>query len=230
MCALLYVNGSYISTSKPGQALKDVMTAQDMVKDNDLVSFDATQQLIQILMMSRGVVPAPQTSSFQPAPLDLSGKFAEWGLPLNETFTAIPMVSKDEAEILNAIKVGVEAQLTKTAISEADKQVAVQAQTLLTQMQAQQSVSAQEIKDKLKIVTETPNLRQRLQQGVQFEAQLQKVTAAGAQVVGIYNQIIMADQDNIRRYGAQRWNSSYAMQILQSNMQAVQQLTQGAGN
>lgn len=36
---MLYVNGQYISTSKPSQALKDVMTAQEMVKENDLVSF-----------------------------------------------------------------------------------------------------------------------------------------------------------------------------------------------
>ena len=42
MCALLYVNGSYISTSKPGQALKDVMEAQEMVKGNDLVTFEST--------------------------------------------------------------------------------------------------------------------------------------------------------------------------------------------
>eukprot|EP00703_Trepomonas_sp_PC1_P001281 JAP95325.1 Hypothetical protein TPC1_11726 [Trepomonas sp. PC1] len=229
-CALLYINGSYISSSKPGQALKDVMEAQDMVKDNDLVSFDATQQLVQVLMMQRGVVPAPQTSSFQKAPMDLSPKFVEWGLPLNEVFTAIPMVSKDEAEILNAIKVKVEAELNKTAVPESDKQAAVQAQQLITQMHENLQKSTLDIKDQLKIITDTPNLRQRLQSGAQFEAQLQKVNSSGQQVVGIYNQIIMADQDNIRRYGAQRWNSQYAMQILQTNMQQVQQLVSGATN
>jgi hypothetical protein len=131
MCAMLYINGSYYSTSKPGQALKDVMSAQDMVKDNDLVSFETTQQLIQILMMSKGVVPAPQTSSFVPTTLDLSSKFAEWGLPLNETFVAVPMVSKDEAEVLNNIKIQVEAALNKVAVSETDKQAAIQATVML---------------------------------------------------------------------------------------------------
>ena len=84
--------------------------------------------------MSRGVVPAPQTSSFVPAVMDLSAKFAEWNLPLNETFVPIPMVSKDEAEILNAIKVNVEAQLNKTAVPESDKQAAAQATALVAQI------------------------------------------------------------------------------------------------
>lgn len=98
-----------------------------MVKENDLVTFQATQSIIQVLMMMKGVVPAPQTSSFTPKAVDLSAKFAEWGLPLNESVQPIQMVTKDEAEILNQIKANVEAQLTKTQVPETDKQAAAAA-------------------------------------------------------------------------------------------------------
>jgi len=96
-------------------------------------------------MMTKGVVPAPQTSSFVPTVLDLSSKFAEWNLPLNETFTVVPMVSKDEAEVLNMIKIQVEAALNKMAVSDTDKQAAIQATQLLLQMQTQQAASPQEM-------------------------------------------------------------------------------------
>jgi hypothetical protein len=40
LCALLYVNAAHNSTSKPGQSLKDAMTASELVKDCDLVDFN----------------------------------------------------------------------------------------------------------------------------------------------------------------------------------------------
>jgi hypothetical protein len=50
---------------------------------------------------------------------------------MNETAVAVPMVSKEEAEVLNNVKIQVEASLNKVAVSEADKQVAIQATALL---------------------------------------------------------------------------------------------------
>jgi len=56
--------------------------------------------------------PAPQATSFAPTPLDLTKKYAEWGIAMKEEFQAIPMISKDDADVILAVKARVEQVLT----------------------------------------------------------------------------------------------------------------------
>jgi len=46
LCALLYVNAAHYSTAKPGQSLKDAMTALELVKECDLVDFNTIQTVV----------------------------------------------------------------------------------------------------------------------------------------------------------------------------------------
>lgn len=59
-----------------------------------------------------------------------------------------------------------------------------------------------------------PDIRARLRNGTQFEAQLAPIVTLGNEVIQIYNQIIMADADNLRKFDPNRWNSQQAINMI----------------
>lgn len=117
-CAMLYVNATHIASSNPGQALKDAMSAQDYVKNCDLLDFATVQNLITMLMMQTQhdrITAAPQNTNFTPTPIDMSGKYKEWGIEIQiEEDPSLLMVSKQEIDVMKEVVNETRTTLVKT--------------------------------------------------------------------------------------------------------------------
>ncbi|CAL6007252.1 Conserved_hypothetical protein [Hexamita inflata] len=220
MQALLYVNASHIATKNPSQALKDAMSAQDL--KGEFVDFGTIQNLIMSLMSAR-TSAAPQASKFKPVPTDLSAKYVEWGIVVDiNTKDELFMITKSEMEIIKLIIEKAEVELTAQACGGPMRDRAAQGNVLGTEIeQALQTDGAEEIIKKLQKLNNVPNIRQRLVNGANFDIIIQNLNTSTQAVIQIFNQVLMADADNIRRYGAQRWNSAQAMNLIRNEVEIL---------
>ena len=118
-CALLYVNATHIASSNPSQALKDAFDAETYVKNCDLLDFSTVQNLITMLMMTtqqQRVTAAPQCSIFTPTPIDMSGKYKEWGIEIQiELDQNLLMIPKQEMEIMKTVVKQAQERLDKSS-------------------------------------------------------------------------------------------------------------------
>lgn len=208
------------------------MDAQDHVNNCDLLDFSTIQNLVTMLMMQTQqsrVTAAPQCTNFTPTPIDMSGKYKEWGIEIQiEEDPSLLMISKQEIDIMKEVVQEVQSVLAKK-LDESPK--VSQCRTFIDQVNKQMQTSGGSgIIEKCQELMVMPNIRARLIKGTQFETQLSPIVTLGNEVIQIYNQILMADADNLRKFDPHRWNSQQAMTMIKQEVARIQQTIQIANN